>query len=154
MATIDQLADTMRDCLEHKQRANGADFISIRDGSPSWIQDVCHAAHGDMFPDDNKYQFIADALDIIVETSDEDDVNQSLDSDVDVYTHDLLTWLSSSISRTSYVDEAVSENGWSDLNAALMQGQYAERREVYDAVYRALEDLASEAEEEEAEALA
>ncbi len=146
--TTRQLAQIAYDNLETRTRDDGATFITRTDTAPAWLQDVCMTAHGDMFPDDHKYEFIRDAVAIIAE--DYDPVESS-DSDVDGYTGQLLAWLSSNLNRMSYVDEAVEQYGYKDLSTAMMQGQYRERREVYDLVLSALEDLETDDEEAEEE---
>lgn len=151
MSTIQELAAIAYKSLEWKTRPNGDEYITRKDDAPAWLEDVCYAAHDGMFPDDYKYEFIKAAVDAIM---DDEDPDEALDSDVDVYTGRLTAWLASSTSRMGYVDDGVDEYGWSSLDQALKVGQLAERREVYDAVYSALEDLASESAEEEAEALA
>lgn len=147
MSTMQELAQIAYDSLETKTRDNGDTFITRKDDAPAWLEDVCYAAHDGMFPDDYKYEFIKAAVDAIM---DDEDPDEALDSDVDVYTGRLTAWLASSTSRMSYVDDAVDEYGWSSLDQALKLGQLTERREVYDAVYAALEGLASDDEEETA----
>ncbi len=140
--------------LEHFETFTRSDsnehFYKLTDTRPEWLYDLVQSAHDGMFPDDFKYEFIHDALSIIAEDDyDEDRVSESIDSDVDVYTHRLLSWISSNLGRMSYVDDAVSEYGWPEqgLSQALMQGQYREREEVYNAVCSALDDVDDEPED-------
>jgi hypothetical protein len=69
-----------------------------------------------------------------------DEINDSVSSDLepDVYTYELLQWLSSSLNRMGYVDEILvdefeyftKEN--KNLNYLLMAGQLREMIEVYE----------------------
>ncbi len=69
-----------------------------------------------------------------------DEINDSILSDLeaDVYTHELLKWLSSNLNRMGYVDEVLfdefeyltKENR--NLSYLLMAGQLREMSEVYD----------------------
>jgi len=69
-----------------------------------------------------------------------DDINDSILSDLepDVYTHDLLQWLSSNLSRMGYVDEILDEEFQylskenRNLSYLLMAGQLREMNEVYE----------------------
>lgn len=104
---------------------------------------VARDAHGDMMPDDCKWQYVADALALISEqqeSADLEDIGREIEPDV--YNHDLLTWAASNLSRMGYVDEAVEEYGWpGSLAQALMLGQKAEREEVYFSVLESLREI-------------
>ena len=109
---------------------------SIRSGiwkcKDDTYQELMHVAHGDMLPDDWRYQMIHDSLIVMSETDDEDDVFEMLDNQVPVYTHELMAWMGSSNSRYSYVDEAIEEFGKGDsIINDIMRGYYQELNEVY-----------------------
>ena len=118
-----------------------------------WITRLCMDAHGDMLPYDERYRFIVRALNDIADAEDIDDARDAIEADV--YTHDLLRWLASSLDRICYVDEAVSEYGAEsfsddmprsgfDLTKAIAMGQIAERTEVFDSVLSSLEARAED----------
>jgi len=127
---------------------------SIRSGiykcKDDTYQDLMHFAHGDMLPDDFRYKMIHDSLCIIADDDyDEDDVNESLDSHIPVYTNDLMRWLSSSNSRYSYVDEAISEFGKGDsIINDIMIGYYQELSEVFYLVNEWIDDNFDEDDQE------
>ena len=137
MATIQELARQMVEAFELRHRDNGESFWVLKDGRPQWMQDAAHAAHGDMFPDDWRYEFIRHAAGII---ADSDGGDEGLDEAVyeieaDVYNHDLLTWLASDPSRIAYVDEAMEEYGRLPNKPSIMGliglGQVAEKVETF-----------------------
>jgi hypothetical protein len=136
----------------HKRNETDSDNDAIyvlKDGHPDWVKELAHKAHGDMLPDDWRFEFIVGALDALAENPDPDDITM----DSDVYTHDLLAWLSSRIDRTSYVDEAVGEylgDKWPDggITTAIGWGQIQEKTEVLGLVRSYLEDRLEEVQSE------
>ena len=118
---------------------------------PQWIVDLCREAHGHMFPDDIKYEYIVEALDAIIEASEGEDlhdmVNMGYYLEPDLYTHDLLKWVASG-GRTGYVSDAIksyfdTSDTAPNLDELLIAGQRAEREEVYQSVLTSLEQEAS-----------
>lgn len=62
-SSIQGKAELMLDQFELKVRSNGDEFYnSLKDTRKDWMQDVCREAHGEMMPDDYKYNFIREAL--------------------------------------------------------------------------------------------
>ena len=141
--TLQELANRVLARLETKTRDNGNDFISLSSGTAPWMKELARTAHAGMLPDDFKYAFIQEALQAISEHDDADDALDSLEADV--YNADLLAWLSSNLTRSSYVDEAVSNFGAaSDTMQNIQMGQVEEKREVFNLVRTALEEQAAE----------
>ncbi len=151
--TIKTLATEMSAAFVERQRYDGihptTKFRCLKDGSPEWMTEVCHTAHGEMMPDDQRYAMIEEAVDAIAECDDIDDARDSLEADI--YTHDLTAWLGSRTDRYSYADDAMEEWG-SDVKGIiqlLQLGQLAEKHEVFDLVVSALEsELASREEDD------
>jgi hypothetical protein len=147
MATIKELADQVYAQFEKRTRDNGREFWVLKDGKPEWVQDLCHEAHGDMAPDDWKYQFVLEAVAAFSEADDPDDVQL----EADVYNSELLQWLASHLARAGYVDEAVQEYGIGtkdfDLMSCIGLGQLREKEEVLSIVRNYLERMAEESEE-------
>ena len=50
------------------------DKVLPQKDAPQWFTDLCHYAHGDMLPDDWRYEFIQDALNAL--ENDDDDENE------------------------------------------------------------------------------
>jgi hypothetical protein len=138
-------ATLARSFFETAKRDNGVEYYRTTDDAPEWVSPLlCRAAHGGMLPDDYRYQFIVDALDILSETDDDDEIAERLDGDVNVYYAGQAAWLASHIERFGYCEDAAKEYGMPEpfnLSALLMMGQLAERREVLDAVRAFLADM-------------
>lgn len=140
---IRNFAQSMYDAFETKTRDSGETFVSLKDGSPEWMTEIVHSAHGDMMPDDFRYRITKAACGFIADRSDDtdlDDVSYEFSDDVDVYNASLLEWVSSNMTRAAYVDEALEEYGTKSLWSALQQGQASERREIFDTVLAALRE--------------
>lgn len=135
--------------FEVRKRDNGEHFIVLDDQAPKWAHDFVRDSHGtEMLPDDYRYRWISEALDVIAQNDelDPEDLATSFGDDVDIYTHSLLAWLSSNLTRIAYCDEAISEGitERNDLTSIIMAGQAAERYEVFQNVLTALENYADE----------
>lgn len=128
--------------FELKTRDNGDKFYCHKDNAPKWCIDITHAAHGDMMPDDYKYQFAHGAANALYEA--EGDLDAAISSiEPDCYNSDLLKWVASNLSRAEYVNDAFKEFGQGDLDlfAAIGWGQYAEANEVLNIVASELENI-------------
>lgn len=132
---------------ERGERGEKERFITLKDGRPQWVLDLCQTAHADMFPDDYRYEAIRDALAYISDNdADEDGSGDFADSHVDVYNTERSKWLYSRLDRAGYVDDAANEYGFSFDNGKgvfdlLGMGQYSELSEVYGFVYRFLVEM-------------
>jgi predicted DNA-binding protein len=139
--TVQELADEYYKNFEKKKRDNGEEFWVKKDGAPEELGELVREAHGDMFPDDYKYEFIEEALARISETEDENSL-ESPELEPDVYTHDRLKWLSSNLGRPYYVDEAIKDFGKADtIIDDIGMGQLKEKEEVYFAVLQGLKKI-------------
>jgi len=129
-----------------------------------WITNLCRAAHGEMFPDDWRYEFIVDALGDISETDDDaEDGDAARDYWNDrllelfdgryIYTAQQTGWLHSRADRCGYVDDWRKECGsdgetWRDLAG----GMWLEYQEVFWPVFEAiLAQAESDAEDDDAD---
>jgi hypothetical protein len=153
MPTISELAGQMYDQFEQAKRDNGDEFYRLKDGHPDWMTDVIREAHSGMLPDDWKYAMIHDALSSIHDYADEDataddlreQISEWADSDTDSYNAQLSAWLASDLRRGAYVDDAISDFGWSDdrgIFGALAIGQMREREEIYQSLIDSLAERA------------
>lgn len=151
--TIQEAAEYFSTQFELRKRADGSEYWARKDTSlpleegDSTLEALVVAAYDnrEWFPDDVRYEYLVDALDILAETGDEDDWLQAVDNGVDIYTTDLTAWLHSHNSRLSYIDEVLdSESIWSkpETGSELLHlAQYLERYEVFEAVKAVLEKL-------------
>lgn len=129
-------AGEAREWFELAERPNGDSFWRCKDGTPEWVKDMVHRAHGDMLPDDWRYAFIVDALDLLDDSMIADEARDLIEADV--YTDQLLQWVASNLSRIGYCDEAIADYKAEGLVAIIQVGQYIERCEVFDLVLEAL----------------
>lgn len=146
--TIFTLAAEMSEAFTTLDR-NGETIYVLRDGSPPWMTDVAHAAHGDMIPDDYRYEFVYDAVSALENSEDVDDARDSIEADV--YTTGLTKWLHSRVDRTFYMSQAIEDGltDGKDSSQHLMTAQWLEKMEVFDAVVVALEKRLEELEEDD-----
>jgi hypothetical protein len=133
-------------CFEKALRRDGAEFWRAKDGAPQWVTDLCFAAHarGAMLPDDWRYEFIVQVLNVL---------DEDTDLEPDIYTSDLCSWLASNVNRVAYVDEIREERGAESegIVEMLQYGQLAEKQEVLDQVTAFLEELIEDDEDEDEE---
>lgn len=133
--TLAELAQEVLDRFEHRTRANGTAYWCLGEGSPAWMRDLCHDAHGEMLPDDHRYQFIHEAVSALAAGDDNGDTLEA-----DCYTNDLTAWLHSRTDRYAYCDQAVEDGyGFTDTITLLSLGQLMEIREVFELVKAELE---------------
>ena len=151
MSTVHELASAMSEAFQRKTRDTGAEFVTLRDGSPDWMRVVVYNAHGDMLPDDTRYLMIEVAVDAIAEAEPDGDLDAQVDAMPEpIYYDDVGRWLSTYASaRLDYVDQA-REEGFVDDDATawdrIAAGIVYERREVFDLVLSTLRDLADDGE--------
>ena len=136
-------AEKMHDHFRSMKRDNGEGFYVLDDTREDWMQDVAHEAHGDFMPDDWRYEFIEDALDILRqwdEDADEDSLREaSSELRTYIYNADMLRWLASNLNRIGYTDEALEETGHGEsIMDEIGAGMLSEQVEVFDAVLDAL----------------
>jgi hypothetical protein len=136
-------AKKMVKAIEQKTRDNGEKFYCLKDKAPKWMTGVCCAAHenGAILPDDYRYQFIVDALEIIAEGGTSDEAQEGFDNwESDIYTNSLTAWLHSRCDRVEYLTQAIGD-GSKDGCGALSYAQCLEFQETAQAVLSALEAL-------------
>jgi hypothetical protein len=139
--TIEELAKELSDRLITKTRANTEQtpFVCLKDDSPEWMQDVCRKAHGDMLPDDWRYEFIEEAA---LALQNYDDFESAMSAiEPSMYNNALLAWLASNSSRVDYADNAI-DSGARNIMDAIQWAQCEEKREVYQSVFDSLTELA------------
>ncbi|GAA6622835.1 hypothetical protein [Scytonema sp. NUACC26] len=140
---------------ENREYHSNTFWVTKQDTRPEELQDLIREAHGDMFPDDWKYDFIFDALNTIVDSETDDLEDLGYEIEGDIYNRDLLNWLASNLTRSDYVNEFVESYGVKSSNFDLMgivrHGQVEEKREVYNSVLQSLQKLIDEIEDDESD---
>lgn len=153
MQTVYSLAKQLSDALETNTRANGDKYVSRKDGSPAWVQEVIQAVHADKMPDDTTYAMIEAAADAIAELNDneadDDDSTRAEDAitemGTDIYTSDLTAWLHARVDHIYYVNQALEDFGpFEEGTALLMTAQKIQMDEIGQALIEALEQKAEE----------
>lgn len=151
--TLSELAGYCYDWFERFTRDDdGPTLYRLRDGAPEWLtDDMIRPAHGDMLPDDHKYEMIATLLGAIHDSGAEDEEefthdgsdHDACESCVSHDRHDRYAWLSSNLSRVGYVEEFYAEfggEGSTDPGELAARGWYMEAREVLSYVLSALRE--------------
>lgn len=141
--TIQALAAEYRAIFTQKQRGDETIWVVAdehREANTGDVMELMAAVHEDrnILPDDYRYAYTVEALDIIAESEDPDEAEHELEADYQ--TADLVAWLGSGL-RYAYVDEVVSELGHSDMGVIgdIMAGQVLEKQEVFYVVRGFLE---------------
>lgn len=149
--TIQDLASEAQGWFTTKQRDNGGEFFTLKDGAPEWVKDLVHKAHGEFLPDDYRYRWTLGALEFIADSEGDpmDDAAEFADLAVDTYTGDRLAWLASNLQRPGYCDQVVQDFGSmpdpGDIVSLIGCGQYVEAEEVYGLVLSFLNESVSAA---------
>jgi len=142
-----KVAGEAYDWFETAYRGDDPDepFVRTKDGAPEWVKDLAREAHGEMFPDDWRYDAIQNACGAIHDASEGsytgDVGSEFADSAVDVYNAARFNWLASNIQRQFYVDDAVSDFGHDPergVTDAIGLGQYQEATEIFYSVATSL----------------
>jgi hypothetical protein len=142
--SIQQLAEEAYKYFVKGTRENGDKYWFPGDDRPEWIQDMCRHAHGDMLPDDHKYEFLVEALSALCDhDGDVDDAKDSIESDV--YYAAVNAWHASCLGRSAYCDEYAEVMGQPKTTDELLSGgQWMEKCEVFDLVVQFLSDRVEE----------
>ena len=150
--TISEFAKELQGMFITDTRDNGEKFIKTIDNRPEWLQELIREAHGDMMPEDYKYQFVSDAIDYIADNGNDEELLDYPEIEPDCYTSDLTAWLNSDNRRVYYLTEVLEEMDIKDGFQALAAAQLQEKREVYNIILEGLKTkLEEENEEEEAD---
>lgn len=151
--TIQEFAAEIRKHFSIKTRDNGKRFYVLNEDAKEAYEDLVREVHhsSKILPDDYRYEFLVDALDLISEASDSDDLDCP-NIEGDTYYTNLFDWLKESYDGPGYCDEAVAEGfEFKDTITLITIGQIKEREEVYFTALQWLRDnLPEEDEEDEA----
>ncbi len=136
--TIQELAKKYLGFFETANREGGTSYIRCKEDAPEELQELIREAHGDLLPDDYRYEFIPIILEKISDW--DDDIDELVNElEPDIYNYDLIQWLGSHPDRVGYVNEAVSEFGHADdIMGDIRNGQLLEIQEVFYSVVESL----------------
>lgn len=133
MNTIQEKAQYYLDLLVEGKRQDGATYLYFEDHDKT--QPLSYAVHnqGEYLPDDYKYTFLQQALEIIANSAEDDLDCPQLEPDI--YTHDLTKWLHSNPQRYYYTDQYIQDfgppEGDNPTITLLQGGQVLEMEEVF-----------------------
>lgn len=140
-----------KQCLNHfelKTRDNGDKFWCLKNKDNGALENLVRTAHGEMLPNDYRYEYIVDSLSALVDADiDEDTALDEIDYydilneiEADHSNYELCKWLGSHAHRIADCDEAVEEAGHnpSSIIEYIQMGQIREKTEVYGSVYQSL----------------
>lgn len=137
--TPQKLAENYYSLFETRTRANGDKFVTlINECDYQPLKNLIYNCHAGMLPDDYKYWFIYNALELIADAPENSDL-RDLNPEPEIYTHDLIIWLGSNLTRLEYCDQAIDEYDCKEMINILQTGYYLEQREVLESVIDQLE---------------
>lgn len=99
----------------------------IKKDAPEWVHDIVRAAHEGSLPNDAIFDLVYHALSILEEVSNEDELQEYINSYVPHYNQELINWLSNDPYAISAVNEAREEFGPTDDIMRDLQMGYAYR---------------------------
>jgi len=144
--TLQEKAEYFRNQFETRTRDNGEKFWCLKDEFKTEDHDsrienfIREDLHNSMFPDDYKYEYVVDALDLISEYEDFNDIN----CEPDIYTQDLFKWAASHSSRQEMCNDIISECNPKSIEEILAYAQQREREEVLHLVKEFLDNIDSD----------
>ena len=150
MSIIQEIAEIAEQSFKTILRqADNKTIYIVKDDCMEWVKGLIKETHGDMFPDDWKYEFIHEAFQAIAEHNDEDvEFEEISNLSFNQNNSRLFDWVRSHASRVEYVEEAIKENGLNadnfSLSNSLALGQMAERLEIYHNTKYAISQMAEQ----------
>jgi hypothetical protein len=110
---VHTLAAEMSKAFTRSERTNGDKYVFLANGSPQWMTDAVHKAHGDTMPDDFIYSFCEKGADAIAESDEDSDLDTLREAIDDIeppcYTNEQMKWFAT---NWEYCDQAIEEGIW------------------------------------------
>jgi hypothetical protein len=119
---------------------NGRKRNIMQDNVSEFTRELVYKAHAEMLPDDYKYSFVIEALELIADFNGEEYLDIITEIEADIYTSGLTEWLNSNNSRVYYLTEALEEMDIKDGFQLLSYAQIKEKIEVFYIVIDYLEN--------------
>jgi hypothetical protein len=145
-----QLITELRESFTKKVRDDRTEYYTLKDHNNDTLVDLVRECHFDMLPNDTSYNLIVRVIDAIKETLefsveiDEECYLQDLDIESDIYNADLINWLASNLTRSTFVDDAMANYGCSDCFNALSTGQWLEMEAIKAIIIDYIENVERE----------
>lgn len=138
---VQEKAQQYLDCFECKEVEKEKRWFVKDDGDPK-VTEMVFESHDGMMPDNYKYSFAVDSLQALIDYEDSDDALEGIEQDV--YTHELLLWISSNNTRVEYLTQALEEFDMKDGLSAIGMAQWLEKQEVFFSVKNYIENILEE----------
>lgn len=149
MNIFQKIIEAMQNNLIEKEFDNGIKRLIVKNDAPSWVAEIIHDAHDTSMPRDDVYDVIGRVVDHLY-NNDVEDIDEARESiteiEPDVYTHDLLKWLSSNLGNVDYLGQA-AEIGITDGFQLLAYAQTLFIQEIGDSLLNSIENYMDEIEE-------
>jgi len=133
--TLQTIAQEMYDNFELVKRDDGSEFYRTKE-SVDWQQDIVRQAHfnGDRMPSDDiynrVYEFLSGFSNLDEKATEEDFDQTIIESESDIYTSDLTSWLNDDNRNVYYLTEALEEFQPKDGFEVLMIAQHKYIQEI------------------------
>lgn len=134
LSTIQELAKQCQSYMEQGQRTDKNCphplYYYSKDTAPQWFKDLCYKAHkiDDILPNDYIYDYIKEAIDIIANNENPQDVIYEIEPDC--MTFDLLQWVSNNLCFMTWADNVLKEGFEPKSLSALLQMAQANHKQA------------------------
>lgn len=148
--TTQTIAASLSEQFRTQTRPDGSNYTTVEEGSAAreLVQKIHFDVFDGMFPNDWVYEKTRALVDSIEGYDDPSDyLGEIVDSNVDIYTYDLLMWVGDTQHFMEYVDEAMEELEPKSLTQAIQMGQYGALCAMASVILQFMEEQA-EADEE------
>lgn len=136
---VKELAQKALGYFEEKIRDDRVVFV-YTPKTPKWLKDIIFKAHSNFAPEDYKYKYIYEMIELIANIDEDGDYNCP-EIETDIYTSDLTAWLNSNTRRVYYLTNALEECEIKDGFQLLSIAQAMEKEEIYFLVLNGLRDI-------------
>ena len=148
----------LSECLTTETRQDSSTYIALNE-SPKWdsireeLTSIVRAAHFNEMPNDWRFQTVDSIATTLADMPDsadwsvqnfQEESHEVADSLVDVYTSDLLAWVSENIRRHQWDDEGIAQPT-TDIVELIKLRQFEEIESMVHAVLNQVESLLDEA---------
>jgi hypothetical protein len=143
------------DFFQKSTRDDGSTYVTLTDNRPDWLYDAVYEAHQSDLPNDWIYSECWAAACAIDDgaLSDDDDLHEHADSQVDIYTNAVFRWQADMClsSTYSYAEERANELGTdtSDMVKAVQTIQYCAIETIASTILQAWRNHEEESSDDE-----
>lgn len=123
---------------------NGCRVRVLTDATRERFQEVCHKAHGEMFPDDWRYSMIEEVADILADSESEEEYRDRIsEAEAPIYNAELLGYIGSHGARfNGYAEDAMRDYQPDSFIRICGMAWHLEFEEVASLLFDALGEMA------------